>query len=97
MEHARAIGAARVLTIGCDMPRVPETLIGLLVERGVTYCADAPVLGVWPSALGPSLVAHLAGGGERSIRRWADANGLAGTSAPTALPNVNTPEDLLAL
>ena len=97
LHHARARGIARVLTIGCDMPIVPAELIERLLASGVTYCADAPVLGVWPSSLADVLEAHLAGGGSGSVRRWAEAHGIVPTRSATPLPNINTPGDLATL
>ena len=97
MIEARARGLDAVLTIGCDMPSVPSSLFRALVDQGFACCADAPILGLWPSALGPALEAHLAAGGPRAIHRWAAANGISPVPAPVPLPNINTPADLLAL
>jgi len=97
LHHARTRGIARVLTIGCDMPIVPAELIERLLASGASYCADVPILGVWPSSLVDVLEAHLADAGDRSIRRWAEAHGIVATRAAAPLPNVNTPEDLATL
>ena len=97
LHHARARGFDHVLTIGCDMPIVPAELIERLVASGTSYCADAPILGVWPAALAEVLEAHLSSAGDRSIRRWADAQGIVATRAAAPLPNINTPGDLAAL
>ncbi len=48
LGHAVQYGFDGVLTIGCDMPRVPEGLIAALLVRAPSYCTDAPVLGHWP-------------------------------------------------
>src|SRR5204863_14028 len=46
LDHAAAHGFRCVLTIGCDMPRLPEGLIEALLRREPSYCEDAPVLGL---------------------------------------------------
>lgn len=101
LVHAGASGFGAVLTIGCDMPDVPAALIGrLLAARAPAFCADAPILGLWPVALAPALVERLADGvpgardGRRSIRRWAADVGATPVAAGTPLANVNTPADL---
>ncbi len=103
LAHAGAHGFDTVVTIGCDMPDVPGALIGrLLAAGGPAYCADAPILGVWPATLGSALAERLAGAtpgakdGRLSIRRWALDVGATPVPAPGPLANVNTPADLLA-
>jgi len=98
--HAEASGYTHVLTIGCDMPRVPAALIADLIARAPAYCGDAPILGCWRADAAPMLAARLAGhvggakNGALSIRRWADAAGATALPAPAPLFNVNTPADL---
>ena len=91
-----AEGYDAVLTIGCDMPRVPGALLAALTEGGSRWCEEAPILGCWDVLLASHLDAHLASGGDRSIRRWASSVG-AEPVAWKPLPNVNTPADLAAL
>jgi molybdopterin-guanine dinucleotide biosynthesis protein A len=90
-------GYGAVLTIGCDMPEVPEELIEALLAGGSRYCSDAPILGCWSPALAKELEAHLLTGGDRSIRRWAASVGAIGIPAPSPLANINTAADLAAL
>ncbi len=96
LDLAASEGVASVLTIGCDMPRVPEALFTALLRRAPSYCADAPVLGHWPAALGAQLLAWLEGD-DRSVRRWAREVGALPLVSPVPLANVNTPADLMAL
>ncbi|WP_375382187.1 molybdenum cofactor guanylyltransferase [uncultured Sphingomonas sp.] len=103
LAHAGAERFDAVMTIACDMPDVPGALIGrLLAAGGSVFCADAPILGVWPVTLGPALVERLAGAtpgakdGRLSIRRWALDIGATPVPAPGPLANVNTPADLVA-
>ncbi|WP_254602923.1 molybdenum cofactor guanylyltransferase [Sphingomonas bacterium] len=48
LDHAARSGFDSVLTIACDMPRLPGGLIEALLVRAPAYCAGAPVLGHWP-------------------------------------------------
>ena len=96
LDHAASHGFESVLTIACDMPRVPSELITALLRRAPSYCADAPVLGHWPAALGAQLLGWVEGD-DRSIRGWAHAVGALPISSPEPLGNVNTRDDLDAL
>lgn len=96
LDFAATRGFACVLTIACDMPRVPAELIEALTRRAPAYCADAPVLGFWPAALGAHLEAWLAVE-DGSVRAWARAVGALPIASPSPLANVNTRADLDAL
>lgn len=91
---AEARGYDAVVSIGCDMPWVPEGLVAGLVAARPAWCADAPVLGCWPVDLAQGLRAHLVAGGDRSVRRWGAGVGGVAVAAPAPLPNLNTPVDL---
>jgi molybdopterin-guanine dinucleotide biosynthesis protein A len=97
LDHGATHGYRCVLTIGCDMPVVPEGLIDALLRRGPAYCVDAPVLGHWPAALGAQLLAHLETAANRSVRGWAESVGALPTTSPVRLANINTVADLEAL
>ena len=96
LDHAAGHGFASVLTIGCDMPRVPSELLTALLRRAPAYCSDAPVLGHWPAALGAQLMAWVEGE-DRSVRGWARAVGALPIASPVPLGNINTRADLDAL
>ena len=96
LDHAARHGFASVLTIGCDMPRVPSELLTALLRRAPAYCEDAPVLGHWSVNVLPGLLAWL-NGEDGSVRGWARAVGALPIAAPAPLGNINTREDLLAL
>ncbi|WP_267435804.1 molybdenum cofactor guanylyltransferase [Sphingomonas sp. GM_Shp_1] len=97
LDYAAANGFRCVLTIGCDMPRLPDGLIQAILRREPSYCQDAPVLGLWPAALGAHLMAHLSLGHDRSVRGWTRAIGALPVPSPEPIANVNTPADLAAL
>src|SRR3546814_13228733 len=48
LDHAHRQGFASVLTIGCDMPRVPAGLLANLAAVLPSYCTDAPLPRPWP-------------------------------------------------
>ena len=96
LDHAARHGFDSVLTIGCDMPRVPTALLWALLRRAPAYCSDAPVLGHWPAALASASLDQVRGE-DRSVRGWAREIGALPIESPVRLGNVNTPEDLLAL
>jgi molybdopterin-guanine dinucleotide biosynthesis protein A len=58
LAHAQAHSFASVLTIGCDMPRVPEELLKPLIATSPSYCADAPILGHWDTNAADALLRH---------------------------------------
>jgi len=97
LGHAAAHGFDSVLTLPCDMPRIPVALLDSLLRRAPSYCSDAPVIGHWPVALAPGLLAHIAASERRSVTGWARTIGALPVASPEPLANINTPADLDAL
>jgi molybdopterin-guanine dinucleotide biosynthesis protein A len=97
LAYAEAHGFDAVLTTACDTPALPSALLAALLESGGGYAAEAPTVGLWPARFARPLVAHLAGDGDRSIRRWAASVGIAAICRGIAVPNANTPDDLARL
>lgn len=97
LGHGARHGFTSVLTMGCDMPRLPPDLIEALLRRSPSYCSDAPIIGHWPVALAGPLRDYVASDPRRSVRGWARSIGAFPFAAPAPLANVNTPEDLMAL
>ena len=106
LEFARAAGAARVLTLPCDMPWLPQDLLARL-QAALTpgHGAALPVVagglqpacGLWRVAALEALPGYL-GSRQSSLRGFAAACGLAvaefGPEAAGAFANANTPEEL---
>lgn len=97
LDHAASHGYRCVMTIGCDMPVLPDRLVEALMRRTPSFCNDAPILGVWPAALGAHLLSYLETAPERSVRGWARAIGALPVASEEPVPNVNTPDDLARL
>ena len=97
LTYAASHGFDRVLCVPCDTPVLsPDLLRGLINCDGAALVAEAPVVGVWPTALHDILESHLEAGGDRSMRGWAAAVGAERiTAGPVA--NINYRADLDAL
>jgi molybdopterin-guanine dinucleotide biosynthesis protein A len=58
LAYAEARGFTSVLTIGCDMPNVPDELLENLTALLPSYCSDAPILGHWAVSEVHALIRH---------------------------------------
>lgn len=97
LRFAAAQGHDHVLTIACDTPSLPADLLPILLDQtGAAAVAGAPVIGVWPVALAPTLDAWLRDNDDRSLRDWVAESGATLIAAP-AIVNINRPEDLATL
>lgn len=98
LHHAVDLGAAGVLTTGCDTPVFPRAIAQALIGQRAAVLDRHWLLGYWPAALVTKLDAHLAADGDRSIRGWIATTGARIVPfAGAPLPNVNTPDDLAGL
>lgn len=95
LAHARDAGFAAVLTIPCDTPDLPYSLLAALRAAHPPAClAPLPVAGVWPTTLYPALRDWLTDGDDRSVRGWARACGATWIESNVPIRNVNRPADL---
>lgn len=101
---AGALGAAQagscshLLSLPCDTPHIPDGLLAALCRReGGAYVASCPVIGLWPASLASPLERHLADGGPRAIRAWAEIAGIAPIDSFAPIANVNSVADLADL
>ncbi len=98
LHHAALHGFSHVLTIPCDAPFLPADLRRTLSDHGdATYLSALPVIGWWPVGALPTLDAMLSGSGSRSVRTFADGIDALALTAPAAVANINTPDDLTRL
>lgn len=106
LEYVRSLGGGRLLTLPCDMPRLPRDLADRLAaamgaEHKVALPAIdgqlQPVCGLWQVTALDQLPAYVASG-QSSLRGFAAACGLAavefGAEAALAFTGANTPEEL---
>lgn len=110
LAFAQAQGAARVLTLPCDMPRLPADLrarfeLALSGSEGLAAVAASggqlhPVCGLWRAEAAARLPGYLAQG-RSSLKGFAAACGFVTveweTGAGDPFANANTPEELAAL
>lgn len=95
LAHARLHGFGTVLTVPCDTPDLPGDALAALIAAGApAYLTALPVAGLWLTRDLPSLGAHLAGGGRRSVRGWCEACGATPVTVAAEFANVNRPQDL---
>jgi molybdopterin-guanine dinucleotide biosynthesis protein A len=98
LAHARDYGYDAVFTAGCDTPVLPADIVARLAAAGSpAMVAQMPVIGLWPSSLAAQLDAHVADGGDMSLRRWGRSVGAVLLAVDDVIPNINTPDDLARL
>jgi molybdopterin-guanine dinucleotide biosynthesis protein A len=92
-RHARDNGFDAVLTAGCDVLPIPDSLAARL-GAGPACVLGQRLLGLWPATLLPLLESHLRSSTDRSIRTWVTL--CHATEIPIAGPwhNINTIIDL---
>lgn len=93
LHHATAQGYDAVLTAGCDVLPIPESLAARL-GNGPACVSEQRLLGLWPVALAPLLLQHLETSPDRSIRTWINLSQAREISIETPLYNVNRTADL---
>ncbi|WP_411341459.1 molybdenum cofactor guanylyltransferase [Sphingopyxis sp. J-6] len=93
MAAAQAADCTHLLSLPCDTPHVPADQLARLSEAGnCTYLTACPVIGLWPVEQAEPLARHLAAGGRRSVRAWADAQGATAIDGEE-IANINSIED----
>ncbi len=95
LHHAADAGYETVLTCAVDSVGLGEALLADL-SPAPAYCADQPVIGLWPASAAPMLDALLEGDGRHSMRAFAEAIGARAVDLSDLPANINTPEDLAA-
>jgi molybdenum cofactor guanylyltransferase len=93
LQHAAAHGFDAVLTAGCDVLPIPDSLAERL-GNGPACVAGQRLLGVWPSGFAPLLEQHLLSSDDRSIRNWISLCRAREVRFEVAWHNINTTADL---
>lgn len=92
LAHAASQGFDAVLCVPCDTLGLPPDLAARL-SPGPSVASGQRSIGLWPTSLGPALLARLASGDSRAIRVWAAACDAREVDCGP-LHNINTPDDL---
>lgn len=93
LDCAQRNGFDAVLSAGCDVLGLPSDLAKQLGE-GPAILNDLPIVGLWPAALGSTLIAWLGDPANRSVYRFADHIDAHRVPMPDGLINANRPADL---
>lgn len=95
LHYAAGQGYDGVLSIGCDMPLLPDEIADKLLGCGAAVVSSQHLIGHWPVALAPHLAAHLHQAKDRSIRKWLEHIQPRHISlSGKVIPNINTLSDL---
>lgn len=98
LRHGADRGFAAVVTIGCDTPDVPQSLLArLALQPGAAYLRKLPILGRWPVEWAGLLEARLAADDNRRVRDFAAAIGADPLESDETISNLNRAEDLVRL
>jgi molybdopterin-guanine dinucleotide biosynthesis protein A len=96
--YAEHHGFDAVVSVGCDTPVLPDSLVAQMNGgKAARFLEAMPLIGWWPSHLSKALDAFLLHDPRRSLRGWAAAAGATATTIQEVVPNINTPADLRAL
>lgn len=93
LHHAATHGFDAVLTAGCDVLPIPDSLAERL-GSGPACVAGQRLLGVWPSSLATLLEQYLLSSGDRSIRNWVSLCQAREIDFGMTWHNINTTMDL---
>ena len=94
LTAARDRGFARLVSLPCDTPRLPDGLLGRLCRsEGAAFADACPVIGIWPTADADRLAAWLADDRPRAVRAWAEAIGARAIESE-AIVNINRAGDM---
>ena len=94
-HHARDAGFAEVLTCAVDSGGLGDDLI-VRLGAAPAYCADQPVIGLWPVSASAAVDAILKGQGRHSMRAFAESISARAVHFDIKPANINTPADLNA-
>ena len=96
LHHARDADFDAVLTCAVDSLGLPQNLADLLCPAPA-YCAQQPVIGLWPATAAGAIEEILTSEGRHSMLQFAEAIGARAVPFDPPPVNVNTPADLATL
>lgn len=97
LAFARDRGLDRIVTVPCDMPRLPDDMVARLMATDAEVVAfeDAQLCALWRLSLLQPLEEALRGcGGGLSVRRFLDRRDVAWLPCGDGFDNINTLDDL---
>ena len=95
LHHACENGYADVLTCGVDCAGLGANTLADL-GTSPAYCADQPVIGLWPASATAAVDALLASDAKHSMRAFAELVGARAVRLSAIPANINTRADLVA-
>ena len=95
LHHAHDAGYTEVLTCAVDSVGLGDDVLGQL-KPAPSYCADQPVIGLWPVTASAAVDAILTGESRHSMRAFAESIGARAVHFQSKPANINTPADLSA-
>lgn len=95
LHHAQDAGYEAVLTCSVDSVGLGDDLLHQL-GTAPAYCADQPVIGLWPASASATVDAILEGEGRHSMIAFAQSIGARAVRLNQKPANINTPADLSA-
>jgi molybdopterin-guanine dinucleotide biosynthesis protein A len=95
LHHARDQGYNEVLTCAVDSVGLGDDVVRQL-GPAPAYCADQPVIGLWPVDASAAVDAILNSEGRHSMRAFAESIGARAVRFEFKPANINTPADLMA-
>lgn len=106
LRWARDAGFARLVTVACDTPFLPDDLVARLAAAGEADVVVAASQGrrhhtaaLWRTDLADALAADLVAGSASAMHRWLAARHTVSVEfdgEPDPFLNINTPEELAA-
>jgi molybdopterin-guanine dinucleotide biosynthesis protein A len=95
LHHAMSHGYTDVLTCGVDSAGLGANTLADLAPSPA-YCADQPVIGLWPASASGAVDALLASDAKHSMRAFAEMIEARGVKLVAIPANINTRDDLAA-
>lgn len=98
MQGSNALGLSHLLPPPCDTPDLPDgVFVALPSHAEGAFIAACSTIGLWQIGRGFSLDRHLAKGGGRAVRAWAESDNILPLTTCRDIINSNSQSDLASL